>query len=76
MFELCDYDDEGALKNFRDGYSSVRELDMSEEVEDNYTALALLSSVEAGKWIHENRDVDFLDEFANGVNSWAKDYFG
>lgn len=75
MFELCDYDDEEALEKFRDGYSSVRELEMSKEVEDNYVALALLSSVEAGKWVHENRDVDFIDGFGDDVYSWAKDYF-
>ncbi|PSG99487.1 MAG: hypothetical protein BRC29_05205 [Nanohaloarchaea archaeon SW_7_43_1] len=76
MYKLCDFDDKDALERFREGYISVRELDMSEGVEENYVALAVLKSVGAGKWVHENRDVEFLDSLADDVNSWAEEHFG
>jgi len=74
-YEMCDHDDEEALERFRKGYESVRELDISDEKRDNYVALAILDSIGAGKWLVENRDVDFIDEYSEEVNNWANDYF-
>lgn len=73
--ELCDHDDKEAQERFRKGYESARELDISNEKIDNYTALAVLKSVSAGKWVKDNRDVDFLEEFAENVTRTAKNYF-
>lgn len=74
-FEMCDYDDKEAQKRFQKGYEKVRDVNISDEVESNYVALAILDSISAGKWLAENRDVDFLDEYTEDLNNWAKCYF-
>jgi hypothetical protein len=73
---MCDYDDKEAQKRFQKGYEELRNINISDEVESNYTALAILDSINAGKWLVENRDVDFLDEYTEHLNNWARRYFG
>jgi len=71
--ELCDYDDQEAIEVFERGYSSERDLDMKKSTRQNYEALSVLFSVQAGKWL-ENRDVDFIDSYAENVEDRAKEY--
>ena len=75
-FEMCGYDDKEALKKFQEGYEEIREVNISEKAESNYVALAILDSISAGKWLIENRDVDFLDDYTEELNNWATSYFG
>lgn len=73
--QLCDHDDSEAIERFKQGYNTEENLDIDEETKENYEALSILFSVWGGKWMEENRNVDFLDDYAENVNGRAEKYF-
>jgi len=70
---LCKGDSE-AHQSFNKGYESIADTEISEELKDSYTALSILFSAKAGEWVDRNREQD-VEQWAEGVNSWAEEYF-
>lgn len=72
QFQLCDNEEEA--ERFREGYESVRELDMSDEMERNYKALAIAMNAKAGVWCAENREDSGINisGWAEGLRNYAE----
>lgn len=61
--------DEEIAEAFMDGYRDEREPELTEDLERNYTALAVLRDVRGGEWcLRNDKDVD-LEEWSQGLES-------
>lgn len=62
--------DQELEERFLEGYESVRDLEMDETLEDNYVALSVLQSAEAGYWNQQNdSDLD-MKSWVEGLHKW------
>lgn len=56
-------------ESFREGYKQVRDPDLTEELERNYRAMAIIQDARAGEWCLRNeKDVDF-EEWSRGLEN-------
>lgn len=62
-------DDPDALAAFEAGYRDVHPLDIDEEIETQYSLLAMAKSAQDGEWIRQNRDIS-TENWVAGIEAW------
>lgn len=62
-------------KAFRQGYINERNIEISDSLEDNYVAFAVLRAAEMGDYVRENRKDPELQGWVEGLHRWIDQRF-
>lgn len=62
-------------KAFRQGYINERDMEISDSLEDNYVAFAVLRAAEMGDYVRENRKDPELQGWVEGLHIWVDQRF-